>query len=214
MKFNTEALSKKENKPKLTKRLIKNKEQNIFLYNKKVQQNKNILFNKELLKNIKKQNWNSKKQLNQIINEEQNKNNHLLPLIKKKQIIGYRNIKLIKSFLTDYKKIKPRRLTKLTLKQQRQLSRAVKRARILRLFDAKKTIKPKKFLNLEKKLETITILLILKILKLNQFLEDIKTLKILEIKQLLKYLDLLDLLKKKSYTNLIKSIETNNLIKI
>jgi small subunit ribosomal protein S18 len=54
--------------------------------------------------------------------------------IKSNQIIDYKDIDLLKSFLNRQGKIMPRRSTKLTLKQQRQLSKAVKRARILHLL--------------------------------------------------------------------------------
>lgn len=50
------------------------------------------------------------------------------------ETIDYKNIDLLHSFLSRQGKIKPRRSTKLTLKQQRQLARAVKQARILNLL--------------------------------------------------------------------------------
>ena len=45
-----------------------------------------------------------------------------------------KNINLLQSCLTNQGKIMSRRMTNLTLKQQRQLSKAVKRARILNLL--------------------------------------------------------------------------------
>ena len=48
--------------------------------------------------------------------------------------IDYKNIDLLHSFLTDQGKIMPRRSTNLTVKQQRQLAKSVKRARILNLL--------------------------------------------------------------------------------
>ena len=48
--------------------------------------------------------------------------------------IDYKNIDLLQSFLTDQGKIMPRRSTNLTVKQQRQLAKSVKRARILNLL--------------------------------------------------------------------------------
>nr|YP_010032272.1 ribosomal protein S18 [Schizocladia ischiensis]QOW07479.1 ribosomal protein S18 [Schizocladia ischiensis] len=50
------------------------------------------------------------------------------------QKIEYKDVDLLRSFLTDQGKIRPRRSTHLTLKQQRQLSKSVKRARILGLL--------------------------------------------------------------------------------
>lgn len=49
-------------------------------------------------------------------------------------IIRYRDIELLRSFLRDQGKILPRRSTHLTVKQQKQLSKAVKRARMLKLL--------------------------------------------------------------------------------
>ena len=46
----------------------------------------------------------------------------------------YKNVKTLKKFITEQGKIQPRRLTKLTAKQQRALTRAVKQARILALL--------------------------------------------------------------------------------
>jgi len=48
--------------------------------------------------------------------------------------IDYKNIDLLHSFLTDQGKVMPRRSTNLTVKQQRQLAKSVKRARILNLL--------------------------------------------------------------------------------
>ena len=48
--------------------------------------------------------------------------------------IDYKNIDLLQSFLTDQGKIMPRRSTNLTVQQQRQLAKSVKRARILNLL--------------------------------------------------------------------------------
>lgn len=54
--------------------------------------------------------------------------------LKPTETIDYKNIDLLHSFLSDQGKIMPRRSTNLTLKQQRQLARSVKRARILNLL--------------------------------------------------------------------------------
>jgi len=54
--------------------------------------------------------------------------------LKPTENIDYKNIDLLHSFLTDQGKIMPRRSTNLTVKQQRQLSKSVKRARILNLL--------------------------------------------------------------------------------
>ena len=48
--------------------------------------------------------------------------------------IDYKDVELLKKFITDRGKILPRRLTGLTAKQQRDLTLAVKRARIIALL--------------------------------------------------------------------------------
>lgn len=54
--------------------------------------------------------------------------------LKLTEIIDYKNIDLLYSFLSPQGKIRARRSTKLTLKQQRQLSKAVKQARYYKLL--------------------------------------------------------------------------------
>lgn len=185
---------------KLTEKIAKNNTRNLsdeFLSSELLDKpiDKNPLFNKQLLKNIKK--------TRQLNNTEEEIKSHQESLslfssinIKKPQKIGYRNIKLLRSFLTDYKKIKSRRLTKLTLKQQRQLSKSVKRARTLKLFDPRKTLKPQKFLNLERKNETLNVLLLLQILKFNKFvklLRNIDSSKIMNVIQCLELVKIFDI---------------------
>jgi small subunit ribosomal protein S18 len=50
------------------------------------------------------------------------------------EAIDYKNPDLLKRFVTESGKILPRRLTGLTAKQQRDLTNAVKRARIVALL--------------------------------------------------------------------------------
>ncbi|MEB3302100.1 MAG: 30S ribosomal protein S18 [Cyanobium sp.] len=54
--------------------------------------------------------------------------------IKPGDPIDYKDIDLLKKFITERGKILPRRLTGLTAQQQRDLTNAVKRARILALL--------------------------------------------------------------------------------
>ena len=54
--------------------------------------------------------------------------------IKPGDPIDYNDVELLKKFITDRGKILPRRLTGLTAKQQRDLTLAVKRARIISLL--------------------------------------------------------------------------------
>ena len=54
--------------------------------------------------------------------------------IKPGDPIDYKDVELLKKFITDRGKILPRRLTGLTAKQQRDLTISVKRARIIALL--------------------------------------------------------------------------------
>ena len=49
------------------------------------------------------------------------------------QKIDYKNIDLLKLFVTEQGKILPRRATGVTVQQQRKIAKAIKRARILSL---------------------------------------------------------------------------------
>lgn len=162
------------------------------------------VFNKELLKNIRKKD--SFIRLNedtQIKIKQQTTT--LVPAVRKTQTLNYKNIKLLRSFLTDFKKIKSRRLTKLTLKQQRQLSRSVKRARMLKLFDPRKTLKPKKFLNFERKRETLQILILLQVVNRKNFLETIKFIKVDKVQQVMKLFELITLSETRNYLTFNKA---------
>ena len=50
------------------------------------------------------------------------------------QKIDYKDIELLRLFITDQGKILPRRATGVTVQQQRKLAKAIKRARILAIF--------------------------------------------------------------------------------
>jgi small subunit ribosomal protein S18 len=49
--------------------------------------------------------------------------------------IDYKNVDLLRQFLTEEGKILPRRMTGLTAKQQRGISKAIKQARIMALLE-------------------------------------------------------------------------------
>lgn len=51
-------------------------------------------------------------------------------------VIDYKNVKLIRKFVTDQGKIIPGRVTGTCAKHQRELSRAIKRARNIALLSA------------------------------------------------------------------------------
>jgi small subunit ribosomal protein S18 len=54
--------------------------------------------------------------------------------IKLDQTINYKDINLLKTFVTEHGKILSRRTTNLTVKQQKELKTAIKKARILILL--------------------------------------------------------------------------------
>jgi len=49
-------------------------------------------------------------------------------------IIDYKNIKLLKKYVSESGRILPSRVTSVSLKKQRELSRSIKRARLLALL--------------------------------------------------------------------------------
>ena len=57
-----------------------------------------------------------------------------LSVISINQKIDYKDIDLLKLFITEQGKILPRRATGVTVQQQRQISKAIKRARMLSLL--------------------------------------------------------------------------------
>ena len=54
--------------------------------------------------------------------------------IKSNEKLDYKDIDLLKKFITDQGKILPRRSTGLTVKQQKQITKCIKIARILALL--------------------------------------------------------------------------------
>ncbi len=54
--------------------------------------------------------------------------------IDPKTPIDYKNIELLRKFMTERGKILPRRITGLTCQQQRDLTQAIKQARILAML--------------------------------------------------------------------------------
>ncbi|MGB3613705.1 MAG: 30S ribosomal protein S18 [Elainellaceae cyanobacterium] len=54
--------------------------------------------------------------------------------ISPKDPIDYKDVELLRKFITDRGKILPRRITGLTAKQQRDLTFAIKRARLVALL--------------------------------------------------------------------------------
>ena len=62
------------------------------------------------------------------------KKNQKVSPISLTQKIDYKDIDLLTLFVTDQGKILPRRATGVTVQQQRKISKAIKRARVLSLF--------------------------------------------------------------------------------
>ena len=53
---------------------------------------------------------------------------------KNAPILNYKNIKLLKRYISESGRILPSRITSVSLKKQRELSRSIKRARLLALL--------------------------------------------------------------------------------
>ena len=53
---------------------------------------------------------------------------------KNAPIVDYKNIKLLKRYLSESRRIRPSRITSVSLKKQKELSKAIKRARLLALI--------------------------------------------------------------------------------
>ncbi len=61
-------------------------------------------------------------------------NKQKFSIIGSEQKIDYKDIDLLKLFITDQGKILPRRATGITVQQQRKIAKAIKRARVLSLL--------------------------------------------------------------------------------
>ena len=53
---------------------------------------------------------------------------------KNAPVLNYKNIKLLKKYISETGKILPSRITSVSLKKQKELSRSIKRARLLALL--------------------------------------------------------------------------------
>ena len=72
---------------------------------------------------------------NSLFNKSNQKQNKSCPLSgKNAPIINYKNLKLLKKYVSDTAKILPSRITNVSLGKQRSLSKEIKKARVLALM--------------------------------------------------------------------------------
>ena len=87
---------------------------------------------KKNFKNNKKNNKNKKFKLFQKAEIKFSKS---CPLsVKGAPIIDYKNIKMLKKYMSESGRILPSRVTSVSLKKQKELARSIKRARLLALI--------------------------------------------------------------------------------
>jgi len=72
--------------------------------------------------------------MKQVINKSKRSSRRRLPPIRSGEIIDYKNINLLRRFISEQGKILSRRMNRLTSKQQRLMTIAIKRARVLALL--------------------------------------------------------------------------------
>nr|YP_010188913.1 ribosomal protein S18 [Orthotrichum stellatum]QZJ47716.1 ribosomal protein S18 [Orthotrichum stellatum] len=72
--------------------------------------------------------------MKQVINKSKRSSRRRLPPIRTGEIVDYKNINLLRRFISEQGKILSRRINRLTSKQQRLMTIAIKRARVLALL--------------------------------------------------------------------------------
>ncbi|CAK9188902.1 unnamed protein product [Sphagnum troendelagicum] len=72
--------------------------------------------------------------MKQAINKSKRSSRRRLPPIRSGEIIDYKNINLLRRFISEQGRILSRRMNRLTSKQQRLMTIAIKRARVLALL--------------------------------------------------------------------------------
>lgn len=72
--------------------------------------------------------------MKQAINKSKRSSRRRLPPIRSGEIVDYKNINLLRRFISEQGKILSRRMNRLTSKQQRLMTVAIKRARVLALL--------------------------------------------------------------------------------
>ena len=87
----------------------------------------------------RKKNIRNKKKFNQsklsLFQKPDTKFSKSCPLSgKNAPVVDYKNIKLLKKYISDSGKIMPSRVTSVSLKKQKEVSKSIKRARLLALI--------------------------------------------------------------------------------
>ncbi len=86
-------------------------------------------------KNFRKNKKNFKKSKLSLFQKSDLKFSKSCPLSgKNAPVIDYKNIKLLKKYISESGKILPSRVTSVSLKKQKELTRSIKRARLLALL--------------------------------------------------------------------------------
>ena len=86
-------------------------------------------------KNLRKNKKNYKNSKLSLFQKADIKYSRVCPLSgKDAPVIDYKNIKLLKKYISESGRILPSRITSVSLKKQRELSRSIKRARHLALL--------------------------------------------------------------------------------
>ena len=89
----------------------------------------------------KRINWNQSLKSTKIDKKIKKSLQYLLLLKKFNNVIDYKNIKLLKAFLTKYGKIRSRRKTRLNVQTQRAVAKAIKKSRSNKLIPFTCTVK-------------------------------------------------------------------------
>ena len=84
----------------------------------------------------KRTNWNQSLRSTKLVKSKKVKKSlqYLLLLKKFDNLVDYKNIKLLRAFLTKYGKIKSRRKTRISVQKQREVSKAIRKARAFKLI--------------------------------------------------------------------------------
>ena len=89
-------------------------------------------WNKDKEKDKKRTNWNQSLRSTTKTSKPRRirKSLQYLLLLKKfNNVIDYKNVKLLKAFLTKYGKIRPRRKTRINVQMQKKVARAIRKSR-------------------------------------------------------------------------------------